>query len=645
MATQWRIYGKDTVASRLQRAEIPGFLRQQIAVGPGEAAVVIHNGKVEQVITEASTQVSGFWDGVKSWGWVQALFGFAPGVEIVFVDLSPIDVAVYLGARTDTQAGVRIVTQAAPGEIQHAGSADVAEVALVALSRDKEVISAECGVRFTVSFDDAKKLAGLLKGREAISTWDLAGVVREHLLGPVLLPLIAQHDAGEFRNSPRIREQVESDGQAQLGPLFTALGLSLVRLRIAWGITEAEAQDVARNRARREEAALDFAHKRGLAEMQRGQELERTRLTNLQEMRMAETRGDEELKNLLLAGEINRELMGEGRRVDLAKIDARIREIQLEVSKREADLQLEKRRQEELLRLEIEDREFKQRQAARLAEIKLEDEEMAGMVRLQIQMATAQHERVITARRQELEAEHRRRQIQIVHDYQQRKLRLEEDRERISMTKEILSQAITAGVADSSVLRTMLEQATEQSFATGTDEKVRARADAAAAKHNLETHKAAEDRERQQQKDMTQLAAQMMQGAKQAPAATVVTGGSGGFAPQSSAPLAVNVLNAPGTPAAPLAPPAAPGGAVCPGCGNPVKEGWKVCPECGRSLRAAPAHCPACGGEVQPHWKACPSCGAKLGKPLCAGCGAELQPQWKVCPQCGQGAVTPARPA
>ena len=223
------------------------------------------------------------------------------------MDLSPIDVTVFLGARTGTQSTESSSSQDAPGLSQRTGNAEAAAVVLVALSRDKEVISAECRARFTVKLEDATKVAGLLKGREALSVWDLGATVREQLIGPVLLPLIAQHDAGEFRGSSGIRSQIEQEARTRMAPSFAALGLGLDGFTIAWGVTEAEAQQVARNRAEREEAAVTFAHQRGLAELMRAQEVQRVRLVNLQELRMAETKGDEELKNLLLAGGIHRD--------------------------------------------------------------------------------------------------------------------------------------------------------------------------------------------------------------------------------------------------------------------------------------------------------------------------------------------------
>lgn len=216
------------------------------------------------------------------------------------------------------------------------------------------------------------------------------------------------------------------------------------------------------------------------------------------------------------------------------------------------------------------------------------------MARLQIQMASAKHEREMQSRRQDLDAAFRQRQQDVEDRFQQRKLKLEESLARMGMMERVLSQGLAAGAADASVLRTMLEQSTEQEYATGTDAKVAAREQARAAASNMNVLKEAEERERAHQRHMTDLASSMMESAKQPPASAVVVG------------------------------PGSQGGARAP----VVQVGVGSAP-------VATALCTACGGAIQAGWKACPHCGAATSR-NCAGCGQALQPAWKVCPACGK---------
>ena len=54
--------------------------------------------------------------------------------------------------------------------------------------------------------------------------------------------------------------------------------------------------------------------------MERGLELERTRLANLQEIKVLEARGDQELEDVYLAAEIDRDQLLDGQRVDTSKV-------------------------------------------------------------------------------------------------------------------------------------------------------------------------------------------------------------------------------------------------------------------------------------------------------------------------------------
>ena len=597
MPTKWRTYDKDTVATRLDRSELPGFFRKLVSVGPGEAALVLKNGSVEQVLTESGAKVADTWDKICSW------FGVAKDLEVIFVDISPYEIPIYLGNRTTEDRGTITQSVNTADETRTTHTADAADVVLVALSKDREVITAECRVRLRVCLEDATRFAALLRGQNSLAIWDLAAMVRGQLVGPVLQPLIAAHNADEFRASSGIRDQIAAEVKQKVGEGLASWGLTLDSFSLAWGLTETEKAQIAAKRVQREEEVRTFLHRRALLEMQREQELQKTRLANWQELRMAELHGDSEVKDFLQRSEIDRDLTKLGATVDVARIDAEIRGIQLDLERRESQMRLEQRRQEELVRLEIEEREFKQRNVARAAELELEDKEMASMVRMQIQMATSAHDRDMAKRRQELDADMRRQQQQIEAQYQERKARLDEDLARIAMQERILSQAIAKGAVASSDLKDTLQSLSEAGWQTATDDKVRARAEADAAKHNLETFKHAEDRERQQQAHLTRLSTDMMERAKQSPAPTVVVPGGGAALPFAGAP--VNIVN---VPASQPGVAASASGRGCVKCGTLLQAGWKVCVECGTPV-AGPPLCNRCHKPIEPTWKVCAHCG------------------------------------
>jgi hypothetical protein len=422
---------------------------------------------------------------------------------------------------------------------------DVSELSIVALSADKEVIQAECRLRLHVNPEDPARFMGLLKGKRALATWDVAALLRDEFFARVLIPEIAKRQSTELRGDGALVDSIEKGVFQKLEGTLKAFGLVLDSFTILWGTTAAERAEIARKKSERAEQALDFAKKRQIAHLNRQQDIDETRLANLQELRLAKANGDEQLADLLLGGEIRRELMVKGKRVEEAQIDASIRDIQLSIEKNESMLRLEQKRASEDLRLETEDRSFKQQHSARLASLDLEDKEMWSLVKAQIEISTAKHDREVAKRWQELDSEFRKLQADIEDRYQQRKIKLEETVARMGMMERLVAQGLQTGAADSAVLTTMLQQATEQEYATTSDDKVRARAAAQAAGQNLETYQKAEDRDRRHQADMTGLAAKLMEAAKQSPPTVVINN-------------------------------------ACASCGNPLQAGSKFCSNCGR---------------------------------------------------------------
>ena len=61
MATNWRVYGRDTVASQLARCDLPGFFQKKAVVGPGEAAIIVRDGEVYDIFTESKVIVQTCW--------------------------------------------------------------------------------------------------------------------------------------------------------------------------------------------------------------------------------------------------------------------------------------------------------------------------------------------------------------------------------------------------------------------------------------------------------------------------------------------------------------------------------------------------------------------------------------------------------
>lgn len=505
----WRVYGDRTVAYLMDQEELPGLFSKEFLVGPGEAAVIIRDARVENVYTECRVKTAALMDRVLKF------FRAESKVKALFLATTPFDFSFYIQG----------------------------------MAADRETVIGECKISLKVDPQKAWSILGLMAGKNVLAIDDVYQKIKHEIISKGLAALISREQSQDLLSSTETSSFVEKDVESQMRTTLENLGFVFDSFSIDWCLTEQMNIEVAEKSAQIEEESKDFENKRRLMDMERELQISRSRIQNLQEIKMLEAKGNTELKDFYLEAELGRDRMKDSARIDAAEIDARIQLIQADANHKEGLIRIEARKADEMARLDIEDREWKQKQAAKTAARKDEDDEMWEMVKMQIEMATSKHERLMAQRRKEIQAEANRQMVQIDADYQQRRTKLEESMARMDMQERLIAQAINTGAADAGVLKTMLEEATKQDYASINDEKVKVVFEADVAKN-------------------------MIQGAKQSPALQDT------------------------------------GSNNCTSCGFTLQAGWKVCPACGNKLPEE-GKCLSCGKVIDPVWKACPECGAK----------------------------------
>lgn len=621
MPTDWRIYDEDTVAYRLDRAELPGFFRKQIVAGPGEFALVVENGQLKGTMTEEAETVAGLLDSLLG------LFKRGSDIEVVFASAAEFEVIVDLAEEEFGPATVK------------------------ALSQDGQPITAQCKFVLQVPEARAHQLAIFMAGRKSLATWDVAEMLKAELLSRVLLPKLRQHKAEELWTNNDLQGGLVGLVKDEFGRLFGARGFALNDFVILWGMTDDEKAQLERQRLEREDRAVEFEHDRQVKDLMRERETEEVRLANLQALRVAQEQGDQEMTELMLAGEMRIADMRGQQQLSGAMLDAQIAEVQIELERKRSAADLEQDRQRRLLELDMQEREAKREAAQaqaesdrelsddeRRAKLRMTEadagsardmEEMATLVALKKQKDDAKHSRQLEAQREEAEAEFQRKKQESDARYQQQLLAHQAEMRRMQMTETVVTGAGGAATAD--VLQTMLKESTKQQTLGASDDKMRAITDADSADAKLRDYQQAEDRERAHQQQMA--AAPPPSPAGPSPAQTPQAS-PGSTCPSCQAAVEPGWKVCPSCGAKLPAP-----DPTCPSCGEAVQADWKACPACGGKLAAPGSACQKCGGQIQAGWKACPACGSPLGPPKCPGCGADVQSGWKACPACGKALV------
>jgi len=643
MSINWRIYGKETVAAKVHRSELPGFIKKKVEVGPNEAAILIQNGKNKGILKEGSKEVAGFTSALRQF------FHNKEDFDLIFYDTTPINISMFIGeshksqdqlnqnylsgdqasfvqsgsisgkdsknqfskhqekfkekekmklgfnklglkssgnesgsavssynanSASDGFSAIENVTDQREMFSKHRNTSDVS---ITALSKDNEVMNGECHLRLNIDPSSSILFAGMLKGREAVATWDIDALIREEILSKVLIPRIASVDSTELRGNKNIQDSIKNEVMSELSKTISSWGLILEDFYVNWGITEKEAMEIQKKRANREEEAVAFIQERRIRNLEREKDLGKKEIEVLYDLKKADTEGDIEHRELLLNATLKHDLMGHGQNLDFERVDQQILDLKREATKKDEELKLQIQQQKDLL-------DFQRVERDKRLDRELEKDEMQDMM--------SQFQDVQKAKKE-------REQQKI--DHQQSQMKMQTD-----AMENVMKMGMQTGAADSKAVQEMMKQMTMQKALDRDGEMVDSMSKAEGEKANLETFKQAEERERQHQFNMTGQSAHMMQSAKQNMPSTLIQGGSGGGGLPDG--VRYNINDDKSTGSQPINKSAS----TCLNCNEPIKTNWKACPSCGESIRKITQSCRSCNMELKPNWKACPECGEKV---------------------------------
>ena len=588
MSIDWRVYGPSTVVSSLHKSELNGFFRN-IVVGPNEAAVIIRDGEIETTLTGTRSNTSGLWDNFKK------LWGRSSDLQVIYVDTAPIDLTFYIGKSSRQESGTEIGKLSESREDAYKtiedrtrARVDKTDLTISALTNDGQHISAEISLTLHVLTNDAQLLTTLLRGGTAIADWDIAALVKDELLAKAFVPVIGQHAGSEIRGNQVLLKQISQSAESLLTDKFELFGLELINMYVNWGLTDEDELVIEEGRREREERGIEFDHTRKIREQERELELDRQRASNLIDLRKLDAEGDAEEAGLILAAEVNRENLLDGKRVDQAKITAAVKELELGIAQKESQLQIDTGKSEADARFAIEQR-------------RIETEKYESDTRFEIEQRQAIADQDL----------HRRS---------------EEDRQQI---KDAENQR---DMETMQALTSQHMQKKEQNITAEKDKRDSILRDAQA-------RRVAEKDERldlQQKlggmdsKDKANIMMGMVKGQSDR-----VLGKQQG----PNVPDRKQEIGAGQPSATPIEEPVSNTGTTCKSCSSPIQVGWQVCPTCSTPIeKESPAHvsltCNSCSSAIEIGWKVCPYCTTPIER-RCSNCSRQLEEGWNSCPFCG----------
>ena len=529
----------ELIAMKVPKGEVRGFLKKDIIINPGEAAVVIREGRIEDIITQ--NKVQGFGGGFGNW--LGRKLGKGEDEIILFVD----------------------------------SAEKTLEFPVVETTKDRVEQKGVCRIKFRIDPNDAISLLKNMGHGNILTVSDLEKRFKEELRGAIF-STVGKYTAEEFHGNEEIIKAIERNANEWMQTTFKMWGLTPIKIYTNWEKSAYDELMEYRKSMEMELQRKDIDHTAVMEEMKRKHELE---------MKKQEEEHEREL------GEVIHEI----------KKDEIVHEHELGKKKKEFEENIYEKKSEAELAAEIARKEMENALdfTKGMSQVEIERFQQTEMAEEKMRL---DHEKELKSMDVDLEKTRVSEGIQTA-DEQLKQLQSE--------IHELEMKMLDAPPEKLEILQRLYENKTKQFEkaqaeatkrqlgtvgGTASEEFMKAEAQ----KHNLETYKQAEDRERMYQAQTVNQSARLMEAAKQKPPQTVVQGQQPYYPPQY----------APPQPQYAPAPQQA-GGLRCPQCGQPVQPNWSVCPNCGYKLKETQKpRCPQCGEEVDPSWSICPNCGAIL---------------------------------
>jgi len=255
----WRVYGPDTVISRVDQSWLEGFFAQ-VVVRPYEAAILVRDGDITRVVTHGRGSLLGFMDVVRR------VLGFGPQAEAIFLTTAPLQLTYYVGQLPPKKSPTKSKTKK-QGDRRETDLAEATATQLTVpsvLTKDRQPVFAEVSLAVRVDTNAAELVLQLLHGRNALSKSELAGWLKSQFVSNVLNLEMNKFSADESRGSRDLIVGINEAIRREMEAGLRNLGLVLEGgVTIEWGLTEAERKQIELHRQRQ---ALDSAKRQIEAE-------------------------------------------------------------------------------------------------------------------------------------------------------------------------------------------------------------------------------------------------------------------------------------------------------------------------------------------------------------------------------------------
>jgi hypothetical protein len=465
----------------MDEKDIHGILKRDVVLNPGESAMIIVRGKIQDVATQ--TELQNIGGGFVNW--VKRVLDMESAVQLLFMVTTPIQ----------------------------------CEIPLTYTTKDYQTMKGTAIVRFQLATSDAEKIINLIKRDMYLTISGLEDRIKAELFAMVFSNVIAKHDASEFHGNVDIQKEMEGTATVELRKTLSLWGLNLIKMFTVWDDNAYDNLMKYKGELSIYDGEQTAYHENMMKNVSREHDYDLKIQEYHWDLNLGDVKGEERINTERYLADLER---------DRARFNEDIRrereKIELDKQEREAVLETDTKR--------------------RHMEVDIDKKEM--------DVAMDAFDRVQSAKRE---------RIKMDQDFKTKQMETQ-----TSSTEKIMEKALETGAADSGAIKEMMRQQTMQKMADRDTDKVKAVAEAEGKRFEKDAYVAAEDRERDYEKERMELSAKQMESAKQNVPSTLVQGAT-------STPAVTHVTTD-----------GASTGLTCPTCQAPIQAGWKACPGCGNKL-------------------------------------------------------------
>lgn len=192
---RWRDQ-RDVIARLVNERDIKGFFKRDVILNPGEAAMIIVQGKITDAVTQ--TELKKIGGGFINW--IKRLTDMESGTQLLFMVTTPIEL----------------------------------EIPISTTSKDYQTMKGTTTIRLQLTTTSAPKIINLIKRDEVLTSSGLEYKIQSELIAMVFSNVISKHTVEEFHGNIDIQKEMETTATVELRKTLGLWGLDLIKMFTVW---------------------------------------------------------------------------------------------------------------------------------------------------------------------------------------------------------------------------------------------------------------------------------------------------------------------------------------------------------------------------------------------------------------------------